>query len=92
MKTPFWKGLKADLKENVEPAIVGFGVAFGNVLKGMAGVIDAFLPHMDGIAKRSDSITGSRSGGALRGRQRLRGSSTTSREARRALESSSAAS
>ncbi|MEV7370360.1 peptidoglycan DD-metalloendopeptidase family protein [Streptomyces sp. NPDC090301] len=57
LKTPFWAGFKADLKESVEPAIVGFGVAFGNILKGMAGVVDAFLPHMDGIAKRSDSIT-----------------------------------
>ncbi|MFF9849953.1 peptidoglycan DD-metalloendopeptidase family protein [Streptomyces litmocidini] len=57
LKTPFWQGFKADLKENVEPAIVGFGVAFGNIIKGLAGVIDAFLPHMDGIARRSDSIT-----------------------------------
>ncbi|MFF5713115.1 peptidoglycan DD-metalloendopeptidase family protein [Streptomyces sp. NPDC012756] len=57
LSTPFWQGFKADLKESVEPAIVGFGVAFGNILKGIAGVIDAFLPHMDGIARRSDSIT-----------------------------------
>ncbi|MGW1928272.1 aggregation-promoting factor C-terminal-like domain-containing protein [Streptomyces sp. NPDC001919] len=57
LKTPFWHEFKKDLAENAEPAIVGFGVAFGNVVKGMAGVIDAFLPHMDGIAKRSDSIT-----------------------------------
>ncbi|MFI9123880.1 peptidoglycan DD-metalloendopeptidase family protein [Streptomyces bikiniensis] len=57
MKTPFWTGFKADLKESVEPAVVGFGVAFGNVVKGIAGVIDAFLPHMDGIATRSDKIT-----------------------------------
>ncbi|MFH9726248.1 peptidoglycan DD-metalloendopeptidase family protein [Streptomyces sp. NPDC017254] len=57
LKTPFWVGFKKDLKESVEPAIVGFGVAFGNVIKGIAGVIDAFLPHMDGIASRSDSIT-----------------------------------
>ncbi|MFE5828738.1 peptidoglycan DD-metalloendopeptidase family protein [Streptomyces sp. NPDC056508] len=57
MKTPFWTGFKADLKESVEPAVVGFGVAFGNVVKGIAGIIDAFLPHMDGIASRSDKIT-----------------------------------
>ncbi|MEU9704275.1 peptidoglycan DD-metalloendopeptidase family protein [Streptomyces sp. NPDC047981] len=56
-KTPFWTSFKADLKENVEPAVVGFGVAFGNVIKGVAGIIDAFLPKMDGIGKRSDSIT-----------------------------------
>ncbi|WP_326664455.1 peptidoglycan DD-metalloendopeptidase family protein [Streptomyces sp. NBC_00385] len=58
LKTPFWVSFKQDLKKSVEPAVVGFGVAFGNVIKGMAGVIDAFLPHMNGIAKKSDSITG----------------------------------
>ncbi|WP_406864001.1 peptidoglycan DD-metalloendopeptidase family protein [Streptomyces sp. HUAS MG47] len=58
LKTPFWQEFKADLKDNVEPAIVGFGVAFGQVVKGVAGIIDAFLPKMDGIASRSDSITG----------------------------------
>ncbi|MGI5404126.1 peptidoglycan DD-metalloendopeptidase family protein [Streptomyces sp. CA-135486] len=57
LKTPFWQGFKKDLAGNVKPAIVGFGVAFGNVVKGVAGIIDAFLPHMDGIAKKSDSIT-----------------------------------
>ncbi|MFD3530281.1 hypothetical protein [Streptomyces sp. NPDC058664] len=57
LKTPFWQEFKKDLADNVEPAIVGFGVAFGNVLKGVAGVIDAFLPKMDGIASRSDKIT-----------------------------------
>ncbi|MGW2304794.1 peptidoglycan DD-metalloendopeptidase family protein [Streptomyces sp. NPDC001809] len=57
LKTPFWQGFKKDLKGNVKPAVVGFGVAFGNVVKGMAGVVDAFLPKMDGIARRSDSIT-----------------------------------
>ncbi|MCX4825122.1 peptidoglycan DD-metalloendopeptidase family protein [Streptomyces sp. NBC_01142] len=58
MKTPFWQGFKKDLAENVRPAVVGFGTAFGNVIKGIAGVIDAFLPHMDGIVRKSDSITG----------------------------------
>ncbi|MEU2116163.1 peptidoglycan DD-metalloendopeptidase family protein [Streptomyces sp. NPDC016459] len=57
LKAPFWQEFKKDLADNVEPAIVGFGVAFGNVIKGIAGVIDAFLPRMDGIAARSDSIT-----------------------------------
>ncbi|MFE5908907.1 peptidoglycan DD-metalloendopeptidase family protein [Streptomyces wedmorensis] len=57
LKTPFWQEFKKDLADNVEPAVVGFGVAFGNVVRGIAGVIDAFLPHMDGIAQRSDSIT-----------------------------------
>ncbi|CAL9380883.1 hypothetical protein SUDANB120_01054 [Streptomyces sp. enrichment culture] len=57
LKTPFWRSFKRDISESAEPAIVGFGVAFGNILKGMAGIVDAFLPHMDGIAEKSDSIT-----------------------------------
>lgn len=58
LKTPFWASFKDDLDTSVKPAVVGFGKTFGNVIKGVAGVIDAFLPHMDGIAKKSDSITG----------------------------------
>ncbi|MGW2041071.1 peptidoglycan DD-metalloendopeptidase family protein [Streptomyces virginiae] len=57
LKTPFWRSFKRDISESAEPAIVGFGVAFGNIIKGMAGIVDAFLPHMDGIAEKSDSIT-----------------------------------
>ncbi|MFB8071127.1 peptidoglycan DD-metalloendopeptidase family protein [Streptomyces californicus] len=57
LKSPFWTSFKEDLKANVEPAVVGFGVAFGNVIKGIAGIIDAFLPKMDGIAAHSDRIT-----------------------------------
>ncbi|MFJ2417264.1 hypothetical protein [Streptomyces brevispora] len=58
MKAPFWKGFKADIAANVKPAVVGLGTAFGNVLKGMAGMVDAFLPRMAGIVKNSDRITG----------------------------------
>jgi hypothetical protein len=57
VKSPFWQGFKKDLQSNVKPAIVGLGVAFGNVLKGMAGIVDAFLPHMDGISSRMQRIT-----------------------------------
>jgi murein DD-endopeptidase MepM/ murein hydrolase activator NlpD len=57
LKTPFWQGFKKDLADNVQPAVEGFGIAFGNVIKGIAGIISAFLPHMDGIGRKSDSIT-----------------------------------
>ncbi|MFF1919704.1 hypothetical protein ACFVW8_03895 [Streptomyces sp. NPDC058221] len=57
LKNPFWRGFKKDLTTSVKPAVVGLGVAFGNMLKGMAGVIGAFLPHMRGIASESDRIT-----------------------------------
>ncbi|MCY0926219.1 peptidoglycan DD-metalloendopeptidase family protein [Streptomyces sp. H27-H1] len=56
-KSPFWVSFKSGITDSAEPAIVGLGVAIGNVFKGIAGIIDAFLPHMDGIASRSDSIT-----------------------------------
>ena len=58
LKKPFWQGFKADLQGNVKPAIIGLGVAFGNVFKGIAGIIDAFLPHMDGISSTMQRITG----------------------------------
>lgn len=58
VKTPFWQGFKTDLQGSVLPAIVGLGVAFGNIFKGMAGIIDAFLPHMTGISGALQRITG----------------------------------
>ncbi|MEV5131661.1 hypothetical protein AB0K87_14435 [Streptomyces sp. NPDC053705] len=56
-QSPWWKSFKADLDASVGPAIEGLGVAFGNVFKGMAGVVGAFLPHMDSISGRMESIT-----------------------------------
>jgi hypothetical protein len=52
-----WKEFKADLSGSVRPAIVGLGVAFANLFKGMGGVIQAFLPHMDSISNRMQTIT-----------------------------------
>ncbi|MEU6703051.1 peptidoglycan DD-metalloendopeptidase family protein [Streptomyces wuyuanensis] len=57
LQSPFWVDFKRGIADSAEPAIVGLGTAFGNVLKGMAGIVNAFLPHMDGIASRSESIT-----------------------------------
>ncbi|MEV6537191.1 transglycosylase SLT domain-containing protein [Streptomyces sp. NPDC051639] len=58
LKNPFWKGFKRDINSSAKPAIVGLGVSFGNILKGMAGIVDAFLPHMDGISRTMQRITG----------------------------------
>ncbi|MES9523132.1 hypothetical protein [Streptomyces capoamus] len=58
MKSPFWKTFKGDLLKAVKPAIEGFGVAFGNIITGIAGIIDAFLPHMDSISGHLQTITG----------------------------------
>ncbi|MFI1436336.1 aggregation-promoting factor C-terminal-like domain-containing protein [Streptomyces lydicus] len=57
LKSPFWQGFKADIQKSVKPAIKGVGISFGNVFKGMAGVIRAFLPHMDGISSRMQKLT-----------------------------------
>jgi hypothetical protein len=57
-KSPWWKEFKADLAGSAEPAIIGLGVSFGRIFKGMAGVVQAFLPHMDSISKRMQTITG----------------------------------
>lgn len=56
-KSPWWKSFKKDLSGSVGPAITGLGVGFGNLFKGMAGVIQAFLPHMDSISNRMQKIT-----------------------------------
>ncbi|MET8694681.1 hypothetical protein ABZV65_19310 [Streptomyces bauhiniae] len=57
MRAPFWQGFKRDLQGSVKSAVTGLGITFGNVFKGMAGVVDAFLPHMDGISGRMQRVT-----------------------------------
>jgi hypothetical protein len=57
-KTPWWKELKKDFSTSVEPAIVGVGRALGNVFIGAAGIVDAFLPHIDSVDRRMDGVTG----------------------------------
>lgn len=58
LKSPFWLRFKDDIKTSAEPAVIGLGKAFGNVFKGMAGVVDAFLPHIDGVDDAMIRITG----------------------------------
>ncbi|MFD8941277.1 hypothetical protein ACFV00_04605 [Streptomyces californicus] len=57
LKTPFWQQFKDGIATGAEPAIVGLGKAVGNVFKGIAGIIDAFLPHLDGVASGADNVT-----------------------------------
>ncbi|MER6492730.1 hypothetical protein [Streptomyces griseorubiginosus] len=57
-KSPWWQQFKTELAGAVGPAITGLGVSFGRVFKGMVGVVDAFLPHMDSISARMQRITG----------------------------------
>lgn len=57
-KSPWWRQFRDELVGSVGPAITGLGVSFGRIFKGMAGIIDAFLPHMDSISARMQAITG----------------------------------
>ncbi|MGW5197372.1 hypothetical protein [Streptomyces spiralis] len=57
IKSPFWQRFIQDLQTNVKPAIVGLGIAFGNIVTGMAGIVDAFLPHMGTISDTMQRIT-----------------------------------
>lgn len=57
-KSPWWQEFKTDLQGAVGPAIEGVGVSFARVFKGMAGVVQAFFPHMDSISETMQRITG----------------------------------
>ncbi|MFF8829131.1 hypothetical protein [Streptomyces sp. NPDC015131] len=57
-KSPWWKEFKKDMAAATGPALEGLGVSFGRIFKGMAGVIQAFLPHMESISTRMQEITG----------------------------------
>lgn len=57
-KSPWWQSFRDDLAASVLPAMVGLGVAVGNVFKTLGGIVDAFLPHMDSISARMQEITG----------------------------------
>ncbi|WP_217170081.1 peptidoglycan DD-metalloendopeptidase family protein [Streptomyces sp. AC512_CC834] len=75
LKNPFWTRFKKGVAESAKPAIVGLGVSFGHVFEGMAGVIDAFFPHMTGISDEMQRITGrfARWGTGLRGSPEFEG-------------------
>ncbi|MGW1828826.1 aggregation-promoting factor C-terminal-like domain-containing protein [Streptomyces tubercidicus] len=58
VKAPFWQDFKSEIQKSTKPAVVGLGISFGNTIKGMAGIIRAFLPHIDGISSRMERVTG----------------------------------
>ena len=74
-KSPWWREFKTDLAGSVEPAIVGLGASFGRIFKGMAGIVQAFLPHMESISQRMQDITGRFAtwGTSLKGSEKFEG-------------------
>lgn len=54
---PFWKRFRDGIADVAKPAIEGLGVSFGNVFKGMGGILEAFFPHMDSISERMQGMT-----------------------------------
>ncbi|MFD5137447.1 hypothetical protein ACFWMX_14595 [Streptomyces sp. NPDC058378] len=74
-KSPWWKEFKTDLAGSVEPAIVGLGASFGRIFKGMAGIVQAFLPHMESVSQRMQDITGrfANWGTSLKGSEKFEG-------------------
>ncbi|MGX9919463.1 hypothetical protein ACWIG4_06370 [Streptomyces sp. NPDC002248] len=57
VKSPWMGEFADDLAKATGPAITGLGVAAGNVFKGLGGIIDAFLPHMETISSEMQRIT-----------------------------------
>ncbi|MFE4857388.1 hypothetical protein [Streptomyces sp. NPDC056670] len=57
-QSPWWKTFKQDLASSVMPALLGLGIFFGQVFKGMGGIIDAFLPHLDETGSRLQALGG----------------------------------
>ncbi|MFF8299595.1 hypothetical protein ACF07M_30105 [Streptomyces globisporus] len=74
-KSPWWQEFKKDLAGSTGPAIEGLGVSFGRIFKGMAGIVQAFLPHMDSISRRMQEITGRFAtwGTSLKGSEKFEG-------------------
>ncbi|WP_432053754.1 hypothetical protein [Streptomyces sp. bgisy022] len=56
-KSDGWKEFKKDLEGSIKPAIEGLGVGFANIFKGMGGIMQAFMPHMDSISGRMERLT-----------------------------------
>jgi hypothetical protein len=52
LEDPFWDKFYKDLNDQIPGAITKLGQTGGNVFKGFAGVIDAFLPHTGTLLDR----------------------------------------
>lgn len=58
LKEPFWVGFFQDITAATGPAITALGKSIGNIATGIAGIIDAFLPHQDEISEFFVNMTG----------------------------------
>lgn len=75
LKAPWVKSLKDDLGKSIGPSIDHLGTSIGNIFKGAAGIVDAFLPHVDKAGKTVDGWTGkfAKWGTSLKGSPKFEG-------------------
>lgn len=57
-KSPFWTQFRTNLTNLVPTAITGLGKSTGNVITGVAGIVNAFLPYAPQILSWLTKITG----------------------------------
>lgn len=57
LRGPFWGEFLFDVNTQMPNAIVGLGHSFGNVVTGIAGVVDAFLPFTGTVVGGLESAT-----------------------------------
>jgi hypothetical protein len=57
-KSPFWKQFRTNMTALVPTAITGLGHVLGNVITGVAGIVNAFLPYAPAILGWLVRITG----------------------------------
>lgn len=54
---PFWRNFFAYIKDEANPSIKTFGDIVGNILTGLAGMLEGFKPIWDAMGKGLDDIT-----------------------------------
>ncbi|WP_204016068.1 coiled-coil domain-containing protein [Sphaerimonospora thailandensis] len=57
LEGPFWTQFLFNLNTHMPTAVEGLGHIFGNTFHGMAGVLDAFLPHTDSVISSLETGT-----------------------------------
>jgi len=58
LRGPFWTSFVNDLNKEVPSALTALGHTAGNTFKGLAGIIQAFLPYTGSLLERVEDISG----------------------------------